>query len=67
MIGRLTIKWISILKGKNQNKTTKPNTTHWYKFMPFNYNVKQMIQDGIFPHPNAIIQMCLKIQVLSLI
>lgn len=35
--------------------------------MQFNYNVKQMIQDGIFPYPNAIIQMCLKIQVLILI
>lgn len=34
--------------------------------MHFNYNVKQMIQDCIFPYPNAIIQMCLKIQVLIL-
>lgn len=33
--------------------------------MQFNYNIKQMIQDGIFSYPNAIIQMCLKIQVLS--
>lgn len=52
---------------KTRTKNTKPNTTHWYKFMQFNYNVKQMIQDGIFPYPNAIIQMCLKIQVLILI
>lgn len=59
--------WISTLKGKKQNKTTKLNTTHWYNFMQFSYNVKQMIQDGIFSYPNAIIQMCLKIQVLSLI
>lgn len=33
--------------------------------MQFNYNIKQMLQDGIFSYPNAIIQMCLKIQVLS--
>lgn len=31
--------------------------------MQFNCNVKQMIQDGIFPYANAIIQMSLKIQV----
>lgn len=52
---------------KIHNKTTKPNTTHWYKFMQFNCNIKQMIQDGIFPYRNAIIQMYLEIQVLILI